>query len=243
MRIMPIKSDVAAAAEPLLTERFDTALGYASAAHRSQLRKGTTIPYVSHLLAVASRVLEAGGDEDEAIAALLHDTVEDQGGPARLADITMRFGQRVADLVAGTSDTDETPKPPWRQRKLAYLEHLAAPTTDRSVLLVSAADKLHNARSVVADVRLSGPATWKRFNAGADEQLWYYRSLRDVFRRRLPGPLTDELSDVVGDLEAVTRRRRSKRWVVVAMAGAVATAVVLRRSERTKATGPEGESD
>lgn len=187
---------------PLLTERFDDALAYASAAHRHQVRKSTAIPYVSHLLAVAARVIEEGGDEDEAIAALLHDVVEDQGGKARLADVAARFGERVAAIVAGASDTAQMPKPPWRERKQRYLAHLADPSTSRSVLLVSAADKLHNARSILRDLRTEGPAIWSRFNAGPDDQLWYYRELRDVFGRRLPGVLADELREVVAELEA-----------------------------------------
>jgi (p)ppGpp synthase/HD superfamily hydrolase len=193
-------------AGPLLTERFDEALAYASDAHRDQVRKGTRVPYVSHLLAVAGRVLEEGGDEDEAIAALLHDVVEDQGGAARLADVAARFGSRVAAIVAGTSDTDQSPKPPWRQRKERYLAHLADPSTSRSVLLVSAADKLHNARTIVRDLGADGPSTWARFNAGVDDQLWYYRELREILVRRLPGPLTDELAEVVAQMEEAAGR-------------------------------------
>jgi (p)ppGpp synthase/HD superfamily hydrolase len=180
-----------------LGDRFDDALVYAARLHAEQLRKQTQVPYVSHLLAVCALVLEDGGDEDEAIAALLHDAVEDQGGAARLADIRDRYGDRVADIVDGCSDTDQSPKPPWRLRKEAYVAHLADPATSGSVLRVAAADKLHNARSVLAERHVVGDIVWDRFNAGRDEQLWYYRAVVEVLRTRFPGRLTDELADVV----------------------------------------------
>ena len=184
-----------------MSERFGDALRWAAELHGDQMRKGTTIPYVSHLLAVTALVLEHGADEDEAIAALLHDAVEDQGGASTLAEIRRRFGDRVAEIVAAVSDTDMVPKPPWRERKEGYLHHLAEPTTTTSALLVAAADKLHNARSILADLEVQGDQLWSRFNAGPDDQLWYYRSLVDILSRRLPGPLTDELANVVGELE------------------------------------------
>ena len=183
--------------ERLLGARFEDALAYASRLHADQVRKQTDIPYVSHLLAVCALVLEDGGDEDEAIAALLHDAVEDQGGALTLAEIRRRFGERVADIVDGCSDTDEMPKPPWRRRKEAYLAHLADPATPESVLRVSCADKLHNARSVLAERHVLGDIVWDRFNAPKDEQLWYYRAIVEVMRTRFPGRLTDELGDVV----------------------------------------------
>lgn len=161
------------------------------AAHGGQTRKGTDIPYVSHLLAVASLVLEAGGDEDMAIAGLLHDTIEDTAVTAE--DITSRFGPRVASIVEGCTDTDETPKPPWRPRKERYLAHLRSPETPAEVLVVSRADKLHNARTMLLDHRALGDAFWSRFNAGVEDQRWYLSSLVDVFTERLPGPMTDEL--------------------------------------------------
>jgi (p)ppGpp synthase/HD superfamily hydrolase len=182
-----------------LTGRFDAAYQLASDLHRRQRRKSTDIPYLSHLLAVAGLVLEHGGDEDEAIAALLHDAVEDQGGQPTLDLIRLEFGANVADLVSALSDTDETPKPPWRPRKEAYLLHLEdAPT---GVLRVSAADKLHNARSIVRDYLVFGEDLWNRFSAPASDQIWYYRSLSDVFLRRLGGPLASDLSRAVADLE------------------------------------------
>jgi GTP pyrophosphokinase len=150
-------------------------------------------------MAVSGLVLENGGTEDEAIAGLLHDAVEDQGGPATLELIRQQFGGEVADMVRALSDTDETPKPPWRARKEAYLLHLEeAPP---AVLRISAADKLHNARSILRDYAIVGEDLWNRFSAPAADQIWYYRSLADVFRRRLGGPLASDLSRTVADLE------------------------------------------
>jgi GTP pyrophosphokinase len=184
----------------MLTARFDDALAYASALHRGQVRKSAGVPYVAHLLAVTAMVLEAGADEDVAIAALLHDAVEDQG--VSLPELATRFGDRVASIVGECTDTDETPKPPWRPRKEAYLAHLETASTD--ALLVTAADKLHNARTTLADLRASGPSTWTRFNAGPDEQVWYYRSVSDVVSRRLPGhELAARLAACVVDLAHV----------------------------------------
>lgn len=182
-----------------LSERFDQAFQLASDLHRTQMRKSSKIPYLSHLMAVSGLVLENGGTEDEAIAALLHDAVEDQGGPPTLERIRVAFGSGVADMVMALSDTDQTPKPPWRERKERYLDHLEeAPVP---VLRVSAADKLHNARSIVRDYLLLGEDLWNRFSAPAADQVWYYRSLADVFRRRLGGPLASDLSRTVADLE------------------------------------------
>ena len=182
-----------------LSERFDQALQYANALHRTQLRKTTSVPYVSHVLAVASLVLEHGGDEDEAIAALLHDAVEDQGGLPTLEQIRLRFGDRVAEIVKGCTDAWTTPKPPWLERKRAYLEHLG--TAPASVRLVAAADKLHNARSVLADYLEIGEALWPRFSSGRDHQLWYYRALADTFSRVGPVALARSLERVVSELE------------------------------------------
>ena len=179
------------------TEKFEDALGYAARVHRDQTRKGTGVPYITHLLAVAAIVGENGGTEDEVIAALLHDAPEDAGGEARLAEIRGRFGDGVAGIVAGCSDTYEDPKPPWRARKEAYLEHLArAPSLVR---LVSAADKLHNARSMLSDYRSAGEDLWGRFNGGRDGTLWYYRAVADALAG--DGPVADELGRVVAELE------------------------------------------
>jgi (p)ppGpp synthase/HD superfamily hydrolase len=185
--------------QPLSAERFGDAVRWAIELHGDQVRKGTAVPYVSHLLAVAALVLEGGGSEDEAIAAVLHDALEDTDATA--GDIEERFGSDVAQMVVACTDTTESPKPPWRPRKEAYVRHLADATTTDGALRVAAADKLHNARSILADLRREGDQLWTKFNAGPDEQLWYYRSLVDILSRRLPGPLTDELASVVGELE------------------------------------------
>lgn len=183
-----------------LGKGFEAALVYATQLHATQTRKGTDIPYVSHLLAVASLVLEAGGDEEEAIAALLHDGPEDQGGLATLAKIRVLFGPRVGDLVAGCSDTFAAHKPAWKARKQAYLDHLRA--AGPSVRLVSCADKLHNARAILADYRRDGEALWDRFNAGRDDILWYYRALAGQFTEGGPAVLATQLARVVAALEA-----------------------------------------
>jgi GTP pyrophosphokinase len=188
-----------------LTERFRSALDYAASLHQSQMRKGTPVPYVAHLLAVSSLVLEHGGDEDEAIAALLHDAVEDQGGAATAGEIRRRFGDRVADIVLGCTDTDTYPKPPWRPRKEAHLERLrSAPP---SALLVVAADKLHNARAMLGEYRQQGENVWTRFNGGREGPLWYYRATLELLSGRAAGPLVDELARVVADLEALAGLR------------------------------------
>jgi (p)ppGpp synthase/HD superfamily hydrolase len=181
-------------------KRFADALVYATEAHELQRRKGTNIPYVAHLLAVASLVLEDGGDEDEAVAALLHDAIEDTD--VTFDDLAARFGPKVAEIVQGCSDTDVMPKPPWRTRKEEYLAHLGR--AEPAVVRVSLADKVHNARSVLFDYRLMGEELWTRFNPDAD-QLWYYRSLVGVFRRVSTSPLVDELDRVVCELERLTR--------------------------------------
>jgi (p)ppGpp synthase/HD superfamily hydrolase len=181
-----------------LGPRFDAALVLSTELHRAQQRKSTEIPYVSHVLGVASLVLEDGGSEDEAIAALLHDAVEDQGGAPTLELIRQRFGDAVAEIVAGCSDTDQQPKPPWRARKEAYLAHLE--DADEAVLRVSLGDKLHNARAIARDLRTHGDSVWTRFNSGRDEQLWYYHSLLEVFRHRSKSPMVDELEAVIQQL-------------------------------------------
>jgi GTP pyrophosphokinase len=195
-------------ADPILGERFADALTYAARAHRRQVRKGVGIPYIAHLLGVASLVIEGASEdgsltEDLAIAALLHDVAEDQGGERRIEDVRARFGDEVARIVEACSDSlTESPdeRPPWRERKTAYLEHLER--ADPAVLRVSLADKLHNARAIVFDHRIHGDSLWERFNPDADAP-WYYAALRDVFLRRLPGPQADELARVVEELTAL----------------------------------------
>ncbi|HEX6395690.1 MAG TPA: HD domain-containing protein [Acidimicrobiales bacterium] len=185
-----------------LTARFSEALVLAASLHRHQVRKGGNIPYISHLLAVCSIVPEHGGDEDEAIAALLHDGPEDQGGEATLEMIGRMFGERVQAIVAACSDTFETPKPPWIERKKAYIEHLSSAEVPRSAVLVSAADKLHNLVTTIDDLEAHGPALWERFNSTPEQQLWYYRSLSDVYGARLGGRLAEGVAAEVDRLEA-----------------------------------------
>ncbi len=182
-----------------LGPRFDDALLLAHHWHRDQQRKVSGIPYISHLLAVAAIVLDHGGDEDEAIAALLHDAIEDQGGPQARAEILRRFGPRVTEIVDGCTDTDEVPKPPWRPRKEAYIAHLqhACPSNR----LVSAADKLHNARSILQDYRQHGEAVWSRFAGGRDGMLWYLRAVTNALAAGGSLSVVDELERTVSELE------------------------------------------
>jgi GTP pyrophosphokinase len=166
--------------------------------HAEQRRKGTAIPYLAHLMAVSALVLEHGGDEEQAVAALLHDVIEDCGTEHE-ATITAQFGPRVAAIVRACTDAETFPKPPWRARKEAYLAHLDHAGPD--ALLVSACDKVHNARAIVEDLREHGPAMMSRFNAGLDGTLWYYRSLADAFARLLPGRLAGEVARAVDEME------------------------------------------
>lgn len=183
------------------TPRFERALRYALDAHRGQSRKGKEAPVAAHLLGVAALVLENGGDEDQAIAALLHDAAEDAGDRERLADIRDRFGNRVAGIVEDCTDAWGRPKPPWLERKRRYVEHLG--DAREEALLVSLADKLYNVRTVLLDQAAVGERVWERFAATPEETLDYYADLARVFRRRSPGPLADEL--------ARTARRIRKR--------------------------------
>ena len=183
-----------------LTDRFERALVYATHVHGGQVRKGTSVPYVAHLLAVAATVMEYGGDEDMAIAGLLHDAAEDQGGARRLDDIRSRFGERVAAIVRSCSDSlveAGEAKEEWRARKERYLRHLES--CDGDTLLVSLADKAHNVRSILRDLRKSeiGRAVWQRFKRGSEDQLWYYGALAAAYRRLLPGQLAEELAEIV----------------------------------------------
>lgn len=186
-----------------MSPRFAEALALAERLHRKQVRKKTQVPTISHLMAVTALVLENGGGEEEAIAALLHDAAEDCGGRPILDEIRRRFGDSVASIVEGCSDTLETPKPRWQPRKESYLEHLEsapAPT-----LLVSLADKVHNVRSLAFEYRRVGDRLWQRFTASREQTLWYYQSLLEIFRRRCPEqlePLVDELARALDDLEA-----------------------------------------
>jgi hypothetical protein len=179
----------------LMTTRFDKAFRYAHQLHRRQHRKGTSIPYIAHLMAVASLVLDNGGDEDQAIAALLHDAAEDQGGEATLAKIRSRFGDIVADIVSDCTDAWTDPKPEWRARKETYLRDL--PMKPKSSMLVSLADKTHNAEAILFDFQSLGDDLWARFNGGMEGTRWYYNALVDVFSTEMPGPLSARLRRAV----------------------------------------------
>ncbi len=184
------------------SQRFEQALVLSHRLHADQTRKGTTTPYIGHLLAVAAIVIENSGTEDEVIAALLHDAVEDQGGAKTREEIRQRFGEKVAAIVDGLSDTDKTPKPPWRARKEEYIAHLSEASS--SVLLVSLADKIHNAGSILRDLRNEGDGVWSRFTGGKDGTLWYYRALVDAFRARGQFiTMVDELDQVVSEFEGL----------------------------------------
>lgn len=186
-----------------LSTRFEEALVLATHLHAGQTRKGTAIPYISHLLAVTAIVLEHGGNEDEAIAALLHDSIEDQGGATTREEIRRQFGERVVEIVDGCTDTDVMPKPPWRVRKEAYLAHLSE--ASGPVRLVSAADKLHNARAILEDYHVLGEALWKRFNGGKEGTLWYYRSAVHALCKGGMTPLIEELGRVVSEIEYLAK--------------------------------------
>jgi (p)ppGpp synthase/HD superfamily hydrolase len=192
---------------PALDSRFEEALIFATRLHQGQTRKGKDLPYISHLLAVTALVFQAGGDEDEVIAALLHDAVEDQGGLDTLAEIRRRFGERVAMIVEGCSDSLVIPKPPWLERKTNYLAHLA--TAPPEVRRVSLADKLHNARTILADLEEYGEETWTRFNGGRQGSLWYYQSLVEIFQESESGQMLREFSHVVAEIHRLAGSSRS----------------------------------
>ncbi len=192
---------------PILGDRFAAAFSLAFKLHRGQDRKrsederdGPGIPYMAHLMSVAALVLEHGGDEDEAIAGLLHDGPEDQGGQETLDDIRRRFGHRVADVVEACSDTFETPKPKWRPRKQRYLDHLRQATSP-SVFLISVADKVHNLRSILEDYRRIGDRLWERFTGKRDGTLWYYGELLKVYQEKAPA----RCADLVEEMECLYR--------------------------------------
>jgi (p)ppGpp synthase/HD superfamily hydrolase len=191
-------------ASPPLTDRFPRAFLLAWEVHGRQMRKKTGVPYMAHVMSVCALALEHGADEDTAIAALLHDSVEDSDdGAATQQRIAAAFGDRVASIVMACSDAVAVPgepKPPWRERKERYLHHLDA-DANADVLLVSACDKLHNASSILADLRAEGDAVWQRFTVtDPHTQLWYYTTVAEILHQRLPGPLTDELGRVVTEI-------------------------------------------
>ena len=182
-----------------LSERFEAALVYANQLHKQQVRKGSGIPYISHLLSVAALVLENGGDEDQAIAALLHDAIEDQGGDRTRQEIKAKFGEKVVDIVSGCTDAEVIPKPPWKERKQKYINKMRHASPE--VRKVSMADKLHNARSILADYHRQGDAVWSRFKGGKQGTLWYYRSLIEVNQQAGTNYLIEECDRVVKQLE------------------------------------------
>ena len=188
-----------------LGPRFLRAFLFAAEKHKGQTRKASTIPYLAHLMGVASLVLEAGGDEDLAIAALLHDVVEDCGGAPMLKEVRRRFGPRVAKVVEGCTDADTYPKPPWRERKENYIRRLKK--EDADTRLVSAADKLNNVRSILSDYRELGESVWSRFNGGREGTLWYYRTLLEEFIRRRPNRITRQFELAVNELETLAEDR------------------------------------
>jgi (p)ppGpp synthase/HD superfamily hydrolase len=184
------------------SKRFISALEYTAKIHAKQIRKRTERPYIGHLLGVASIVIEYGGDEDMAIAALLHDAVEDQGGLPRLREIQRKFGKRVAHIVDGCTDAYAEPKSPWLERKRAYIARVGGESAD--VRLVSAADKLSNARETLYEVRVYGESVYERFAGKKLGTLWYYRELLKVFRQVGTSPLIEELDRVVTELERLS---------------------------------------
>lgn len=187
------------------TERFQSALAFAHQVHKGQKRKGTGIPYIAHILGVTAIAMEYGADEDQAIGALLHDAVEDGGGEATLAYIREQFGENVADIVLGCSDSlvaDPEDKQPWLERKESYLTHLESASP--SVLLVSAADKLHNVRSIIRDYDQHGEEIWARFQGRRDGTLWYYETVAHTLVRRTRSQLTRDLQKAVDELLRIT---------------------------------------
>jgi (p)ppGpp synthase/HD superfamily hydrolase len=190
-----------------LGPRFLRAFLFAAEKHKAQTRKASTIPYIAHLTGVASLVLEAGGDEDLAIAALLHDVVEDCGGIPMLKEVRRRFGKRVAHVVDGCTDAFTDPKPPWRERKETYIRHLK--TADADTRLVSAADKLNNVRSILSDYRALGESVWSSFTGGREGTLWYYRTLRDVFLEHPRNRITRDFELAVSELDSLAAAKEA----------------------------------
>jgi (p)ppGpp synthase/HD superfamily hydrolase len=190
-----------------LTPRYEAALVLATQLHANQTRKGSEVPYISHLLGVSSLVLENGGTEDQAIAGLLHDAVEDQGGLPTLELIRKQFGSGVADIVDHCTDAYEDPKPDWKPRKEKYISEITK--MPASAALVSCADKLHNARAILVDLRSVGEELWDRFTGGKNGTHWYYTSLVDAFDEVFPHRLTDELRRTVEEIEKLLKAEKA----------------------------------
>jgi len=178
-----------------LSSKFESALIFATKLHATQTRKGNDVPYISHLMAVSGLVLEAGGTEDEAIAALLHDAAEDQGGKKMLKRIRSHYGDAVAEIVDQCTDAYSKPKPPWRKRKEKYIADI--PHKTPSARLVSLADKVHNAQAILRDYKVVGEELWDRFNGTKENTLWYYRELAEKFKENMKSPLVSELDQIV----------------------------------------------
>jgi (p)ppGpp synthase/HD superfamily hydrolase len=219
---------------PALGARLQRAFRYAAEKHAGQTRKQTTVPYLSHLMAVAGLVLEAGGDEDMAIAALLHDVVEDCGGMPRLREIRKGFGTRVAKIVEGCTDSFGEPKPEWMARKKDYL--LGLRDANSETRLVSASDKLHNVRTILADYRQDGGAIWERFTGKKEGTLWYYRALSDEYQRT-PNRITRELEITVRALEAAVRKTPRELKVIASSS----TKQISRKLAKKKAAAKSGQ--
>ena len=183
--------------------RFRLAFDYAATLHAADLRKGARVPYLSHLLEVCAIVLRYGGNEDIAIAALLHDAAEDHGGKPRLVDIQRNFGKTVASVVEECTDSTTSPKQPWEVRKRNYVRHL--PEASRGGLLVSAADKLSNVRAILSDHYVVGDDVYKRFKRPKRRTLWYYNALSKAFTEHLGGDLSRELRRTVAELNRVSK--------------------------------------
>jgi len=190
-----------------LSDRFQTALDLALELHQDQERKGSREPYFAHLMSVSALVLENGGSENQAIAALLHDAVEDQGGLPTLERIKREFGEEVSDIVDGCTDAYTHFESPWKERKLGYLENLK--TAPNSILLVSLSDKVHNARSVLRDFQKEGDVIWERFKGGKSGTLWYYQSLANIFDKSPYSFLKQELRQIVEEIITLANIRES----------------------------------
>jgi (p)ppGpp synthase/HD superfamily hydrolase len=206
------RQEITAGRSPRLGPRLERAFHYAAEKHKGQTRKQTPVPYLSHLMAVAALVLEAAGDEEMAIAAFLHDVVEDCGGMPRLREVRRQFGPRVARIVEGCTDSFGDPKPDWLERKTNYLKALKK--ADQDTRLVSAADKLHNVRTVLTDYRQQGEVIWGRFKGKREGTLWYYRAISDEFQRGKQNRITRELALAVAELEEATRVRQRRNPAV-----------------------------
>jgi (p)ppGpp synthase/HD superfamily hydrolase len=184
-----------------LSERFLRGLDKAFTLHQGQLRKASQTPYFAHLMTVSALVLENGGSEDQAIAALLHDAVEDAGGLDTLVEIREEFGENVADLVDACTDSYTQPKPDWEPRKRDYLEKLKTASDD--VLLISLADKIHNARSILRDLHLTGESTWEKFKGKKAGTLWYYQALANIFDEAPYPTLKNEFRNLVDEMHTL----------------------------------------